>query len=135
MITNRDRKYVGLALKESALSTYTRVRIGSVIVQSGKIVGKGANLATSHPQQKRYNNLAKRVAPAHALHSELHAIIRVKRESLVGSHIYIARLDRCGIWADSRPCPACSLAIKLAGISLVSYTSRSGIHTILSEDL
>lgn len=130
MITKRETKFVGLALAESARSTYSRVKIGTVIVRGNKVISRGANLSTSHPLQRRFNDLANRLAPAHALHSELHAIIRAKGESLHGCHLYVARLDRRGLWADSRPCPACTLAIRLAGITAVTYTSPKGIHTI-----
>ena len=135
MTTKRTVKFVGAALSESALSTYSRVRIGTVITRGSRIVSRGANLSTSHPLQRRFNDLAKRIAPAHALHSELHAIIRAKGESLHGCHLYVARLDRRGLWADCRPCPACSLAIRMAGIAVVVYTSPKGIHTIKAEEL
>lgn len=120
---------MGLALNESANSTYCRVKIGSVIVRGNKIVSRGANLCTSHPKQRRFNDLSGRIAPAHALHSELHAIVRAKGEPLDGCTIYVARLDRRGLWSDSKPCPACAMAIRLAGITRVVYTSPTGIHT------
>ena len=134
MNKKRD-KFVGAALSESAASTYTRIRIGTVIVRGAKIVSRGANLCTSHPLQKRFNTLASRDAPAHALHSEMHAIVNAKGKVLTGCTLYVARLDRRGLWADCRPCPACSLAIRMAGIALVVYTSPKGIHTIKAEDL
>ena len=133
MITRRETKYVGLALSESAKSTYSRVKIGTVIVRGNKLVSSGANLCTSHPQQRRFNDLSKRLA--HALHSELHAIVRAKGESLHGCHLYVARLDRRGLWADSKPCPACTLAIRMAGITRVTYTSPTGINNIKVNDL
>lgn len=133
MNKKRD-KYMGMALSESSHSTYTRIRIGTVIVRGNKIISKGANLCTSHPQQRKFNVLSGREAPAHALHSEMHAIVRA-RTSLEGCTLYVSRLDRRGLWADCRPCPACSLAIKLAGIAVVVYTSPKGIHTIKVEDL
>ena len=134
MNKKRD-KYIGMALSESSHSTYTRIRIGTVIVRGNKIVSRGANLCTSHPLQKRFNTLASRDAPAHALHSEMHAIVNAKGKVLTGCTLYVARLDRRGLWADCRPCPACSLAIRMAGIALVVYTSPKGIHTIKAEDL
>ena len=134
MNKKRD-KFVGAALSESALSTYSRIRIGTVIVRGNKIVSRGANLCTSHPLQKRFNTLASRDAPAHALHSEMHAIVNAKGKVLTGCTLYVARLDRRGLWADCRPCPACSLAIRMAGIAVVVYTSPKGIHTIKVEEL
>ena len=135
MITRRIRKFVGLALTESAKSTYSRVKIGTVIVRGNKVISRGANLSTSHPLQRRFNDLAKRLAPAHALHSELHAIIRAKGESLHGCHLYVARLDRRGLWAYSKPCPACTMAIRMAGIARVTYTTPQGIKTCEVSEL
>ena len=134
MNKKRD-KYIGMALSESSHSTYKRIRIGTVIVRGNKIVSRGANLCTSHPLQKRFNTLASRDAPAHALHSEMHAIVNAKGKVLTGCTLYVARLDRRGLWADCRPCPACSLAIRMAGIALVVHTSPKGIHTIKAEEL
>ena len=134
MNKKRD-KFVGMALSESASSTYSRIRIGTVIIRGNKIISKGANLCTSHPLQKRFNTLASREAPAHALHSEMHAIVNAKGKNLTGCTLYVSRLDRRGLWADCRPCPACSLAIRMAGIAIVVYTSPKGIHTINVEDL
>lgn len=135
MITKRETKYVGLALSESAKSTYSRVKIGTVIVRGNKLVSSGANLCTSHPQQRRFNDLVGRPAPAHALHSELHAIVRAKGESLHGCHLYVARLDRRGLWADSKPCPACTMAIRMAGVARVTYTTPQGIKTCEVSEL
>lgn len=134
MNKKRD-KFVGEALTTSASSTYSRIRIGTVIARGNKIVSRGANLCTSHPLQKRFNTLASREAPAHALHSEMHAIVNAKGKNLTGCTLYVSRLDRRGLWADCRPCPACSLAIRMAGIAIVVYTSPKGIHTIKAEDL
>lgn len=134
-MNKRTSRFVGLALVESARSTYQRVQIGAVIARGSSLISAGANLAASHPLQKRYNDCAGRCAPAHNLHAELHAIVRAKGESLNGCHIYVARLDRRGMWADCRPCPACSLAIRLAGIALVTYSTPKGVFTIPAEEL
>ena len=131
----RTSKFVGLALAESARSTYQRVRMGAVIARGSSLISAGANLATSHPLQKKYNDLVARLAPAHNLHAELHAIIRARGESLHGAHLYVARLDRRGMWASSRPCPACRMAIRMAGITLVTFTSPDGIHTVPASEL
>ena len=126
---SKERKYLGLALAESAKSTYERVKIGAVIVNNGKVVGKGANLSTSHPLQRKYNDMSRRIAPAHALHAEMHAIVKAGSKCH-GATIYVARIDRRGLWAQCKPCPACALAIKLAGIKLVVHTTPTGVEKI-----
>ena len=134
-MNKRTSRFVGLALAESARSTYQRVRIGAVIVRGNYMISAGANLATSHPLQKKFNDAARRLAPQHCLHAELHAIVKAKDEDLSGCHIYVARLDKLGRWAHCRPCAACTLAIRLAGITEVTYTTPKGIVTIPTEEL
>ena len=97
MITRRTARFIGLALAESARSTYERVRIGAVIVDGNYLVSAGANLATSHPLQRRYNLRSGRLAPAHNCHAEMHAIIRARDyEGLAGCEMFVGRYNREG---------------------------------------
>ncbi len=125
----RTRRFIGLALAESAKSTYDRVKIGAVLVDKNYPVAAGANLNTSHPLQYKYNLKSGRVAPKHCLHAEMHAIVRAyrERENLNGLEMFVARLDRRGRLAMCRPCCACSTAIREAGIVAVTYTTPKGI--------
>lgn len=129
MITKRSARFIGLALAESARSTYERVRIGAVIVDKNYEVSKGANLSTSHPMQYHYNRLTGRKAPAHNLHAEMHTLVKAKDyENLENCEIFIARYDRKGRLAMCRPCIACERALKKAGITRITYTTSRGIH-------
>lgn len=131
MITKRTARMVGLALAESARSTYDRVRIGAVVADGNYVVGRGANLCTSHPLQYRYNNKAGRDAPAHNCHAEMHAIIRAcsNYSKLDGCEIFVGRYDRNGRLGMCKPCAACELAIKEHGIIRVTYTTLQGVIT------
>lgn len=126
MITARQKRFVALALVESGYSTYDRVRIGAVIARRNRVISKGANLRTSHPLQKLYNDKVGRLAPMHACHAEMHAIINA-REDLTGADIYVGRWDRKGRVAMCKPCVACSKAIKDVGIKSITYTTEEGI--------
>lgn len=130
-MNKRQQRYITLALKAALDSTYARVRIGAVIVDGNYLVASAANQATSHPRQYHYNNLANRMAPAHACHAEIHALVRSKRYDLSTSEIFIARMDRRGRLAMCRPCAACMLAIREAGIRQITYTTNKGIVTEL----
>jgi deoxycytidylate deaminase len=123
------RRFLGAALSESAASTYGRVKIGSVIVVNGREVARGANLSTSHPLQKQWNDWSGRLAPVHALHSEMHALVRARRKGvgLSGAIIYIGRMDRNGKLADCRPCIACHAALRAYGIQEMIYTTPEGV--------
>lgn len=126
MITLRQKRFVALALAESSKSTYDRVRIGAVIAKRSKLISKGANLRTSHPVQKLYNDKAGRLAPAHACHAEIHAILNAT-VALSGTDVYVGRWNRNGKLAMCRPCPACMLALREFGVKSVTYTTSQGI--------
>lgn len=128
LLTNRARKYLAMALKESAESTYYRVRIGAVLVLNNKVIGKGANLSTSHPLQSFHNHRTGRVAPSHHLHAEIHALVDCDRSDIQGSEIYVGRFDRRGNLAMCKPCVACEDALRRAGIKRVIYTSNQGVQ-------
>lgn len=126
MNISRAVKFLNLALEESKLSTYHRVKIGAVITQGNRVLSKGANLSTSHPVQAYWDRLTNRRAPAHNMHAEMNALVRAKRlgESLEGATIYIARLDRNNQLNQCRPCDACMAAIEDAGIHTIVHTTQ-----------
>lgn len=133
--SRRALRYITLALNESLNSTYERVRIGSVVVDGNFVVARGSNQNTSHPMQHKYNLKTGRLAPAHALHSEMQALVRSKSYDLTGCEIFVGRYDRNGILGNCRPCPACYQAIVDAGIRRVTYTTPRGIISeIISSD-
>lgn len=98
-----------------------------MVVDGNFIVAKGANLATSHPRQYKFNNKVGRDAPEHHLHAEIHALVRSKGYDTSGTEIFVGRMDRRGLMAMCRPCKACAAALKDAGISKVTYTTPQGI--------
>lgn len=126
MITLRQRRFITLALDTSFQSTYDRVKIGAVIARRSKLVSKAANLRTSHPLQKLYNDRSGRLAPAHNCHAEINAIIQA-RDVLDGCDAYVGRWDRRGNLAMCKPCVACQAALRDVGIKSVTYTTREGI--------
>lgn len=128
MITLRQRRFITLALKESFASTYDRVKIGAVIAKRSKLISKAPNLRTSHPLQMLYNEKSRRVAPAHACHAEINAILQAQG-SIKGADIYVARWDRNGKLAMCRPCIACHQALLDFGVKSMTYTTPRGITT------
>jgi deoxycytidylate deaminase len=126
-ITPRDRRYILHALNVSKLSTYRRVKIGAVLVDGNYIVSRAANMDWPHPAQYKYNIKSNRPPSEHKIHAEIHALVRSKTHDLTGSTAYIARLDRNGAMAMCRPCKACALALRDAGVQTIVYTTPKGI--------
>ena len=127
VVNKREQRYITKALVASLGSSYKRIRIGAVLVDGNYIVAAASNRGTSHPRQRKYNERAGRIAPAHALHAEIHALVKSKNYDLTGTEVFVARLDRTGAMAMCRPCKACRLALSDAGVSTAIYTTPQGI--------
>lgn len=127
MITRREQRYILLALKESLASDYGRVRIGAVLVDGNYIIAGAANMDRPHPAQYKYNIKANRPPSEHKIHAEIHALVRSKDYDLTGCTAYIARLDKLGRMAMCRPCKACRLALRDAGVQTIVFTTPQGV--------
>jgi len=104
-------KYLKIAAKEASKSN-EEYKLGAVIVNSGRIIGRGFNTNKSSPRfGSGYHKY---------LHAEGRAIWDAYRnkQNLIGSTIYIYRKN--GLL--SRPCKDCQKLIKTFGISRVVYT-------------
>lgn len=121
------QKHIARALLASAESDYIRVNIGAVIAFGSKVVSVGWNSHKSHPMQKHYNQLSGRLAPRHACHAEMAALVKAGHNDLSGSTIYVGRYDAMGRLAMCRPCPACRLALEHRRVKDVVYTTERGI--------
>jgi deoxycytidylate deaminase len=115
------------ALKESLKSNYRRVNIGAVLVVGNYLAARGANLDKAHPLQYKYNERSRRPPSSHKLHAEVHALINSKQLDLTNGTVYVGRLDRNGTLAMCRPCKACRMALRKAGISTMIYTTPQGV--------
>jgi len=123
MITNRVKRYITKALEVSLSSDFHRIKIGAVIVDGNYIVSAASNTQRSHPRQAQLNKRVARVATRSCLHAEVHALVRSGRRDLSGAELYVARYDRNGRFGNCKPCAACQMAIKDAGIHTVYYTT------------
>lgn len=88
----------------------------------GRILSIGKNsYVVTHPLQAHY---AKKAGQPHKiyLHSEIAALIKCK--DLTKAHkIAIFRYNKAGKPMLAKPCPVCEMAIKDAGIKLITYTT------------
>jgi tRNA(Arg) A34 adenosine deaminase TadA len=92
----------------------------------GKVLSVGENSYTcTSPIQAKYARLAGMPEKIY-LHAEVLAIIRARGKKI--HHIHVERFNRKGEPMEASPCPICMLAIKEAGIKLITHTvSRSVI--------
>jgi deoxycytidylate deaminase len=122
-------KFFAAAEKAGDVSSDFKVAIGSVIVDSGRIISIGINTRRSHPLQHHYAHLVGRPEKIY-LHAEMHAIVQAKSfRNLYRPEIYVFRKNRQGQLAMARPCPICMQAIKDCGITRIHYTTNDGFVT------
>jgi deoxycytidylate deaminase len=118
----RIARYLAHAQRASALSDFGRIKIGAVIVKGNWIISSGCNKKKTHPIQKRYNDATLDYQKTPCLHAEIDALIRSEREDLSGAECFVARSDRAGRLALSKPCLSCQRALFEAGVSTVYFT-------------
>lgn len=109
-----------------------KVAVGSLIVDEGRIVAYGVNLAVPNLCKKegclrilKFGDDSKNhrgPTDCRALHSELHALVTAG-EDVHGMTMYITRY----------PCEACARAIVIAGISKVVYGRQQEISEMTKE--
>lgn len=125
--SSRDLRHIARALEASTASDVPRTKLGAIIAHGNRVVGQGCNITKTHPEQDRYNNLVGNKRPRAQLHAEMSAILRVGLDNCEGATIYVGRFDKRGRLAEARPCRACALAIRGAGIKRAVYTTADGV--------
>lgn len=115
------QKFFDLARRLSKHSTHHQHRHGCVIVDKNRVISVGFNKDKTHTKSIHKWNF---------LHAEISALIGLEFEKTKGCTAYIYREDKSGNPAMSRPCEACFLALKLAGIKRIFYS----IHNNFMEE-
>lgn len=107
-------KFFNDAIQQSFKSSY-KIKIGAVIVQKNKIVGKGFNISysTGNPH-------------GDGIHAEISAINHTTAKFRKNSTIVVGRLNKKGELAMSKPCHACETVLKKLGIKKVWYSIPNG---------
>lgn len=117
-LSRRQQSFLNLAMKIAEPSECNH-RHGAVIVRGGSVLSVGLN---------KWRNEVALVEQLHkdgrsanvSVHAEIDALSRVADPR--GATIYIARVNRTGDPRLSKPCGACSKALKEAGVSKIVYT-------------
>lgn len=116
MSKNSRIKSACKAAEESTL----RFKVGSVIVNAGRIISSGCN-------ERRYTKHVRGRRHAQSLCSEQAAIVKLltarRQDELVGASLYVTRINTQGV-AMAKPCPFCQELIRSVGIRKVFYTDE-----------
>lgn len=104
--------------------------VASAFDRKGRLISQGYNnYSKSNPYQKKMSILAGMSEERTYIHAEISAIIRSKGRKI--DTIKVERFDANGNPKLSFPCLSCQMAIKLAGIKRVIFTTDSGYNTWL----
>jgi tRNA(Arg) A34 adenosine deaminase TadA len=108
------QKFFDLAARISRKSP-SIPKLGCVIVKKNAVLSAGFN--NKNKTHTRSNH------PFKTLHSEIHALLGLDFKDTQGAVAYVYREIADGTPAMSRPCPSCMMALKIAGIKRVFYTT------------
>lgn len=115
-----------IAKREAEKSTF-RQRLGAVIVKGGAIISTGYN---SIRYSSRHKKLVRLPKYSDSMHAERNAILKALNQGsldkLVGSTIYVTRVNNRGHARLAKPCKECMELIQAVGIKKVIYTDNEG---------
>lgn len=115
-LSKTDRTRLLRAMKAAELSE-ERQRHGAVIYKGGSLISVGTNIVANDP----FFVGEETINPKH--HAEAMAIRACSKDAdLSNAVIYVARINKKGEPAMSKPCLTCQEAIKVAKIKRVVYT-------------
>jgi len=114
MVSNKDRRFIAMALK-LALGCHRQHRLGAIVVKGGRILGKGFNVFET-----------RRCAEERALDDNW-------RSELEGATLYVARATRVRACGIARPCAKCQNLIRSLGIGKVFFTTDDPLNPIAME--
>ena len=118
---------IRLATRAAKESKFVRARVGAVIVRGNRVLATGCN-------RIGYSRLLPDRAFPESVHAEQQAILQLLKErrshEMVGSTMYVSRVNNDGVARFSRPCLYCQRLIEAVGISKVIYTTNTGIEEL-----
>lgn len=119
-LSNSHRKYLNQAVQLAEMSD-CRYKHGAVIRKSGRTISVGINYSVNDPNIFDDESVKEHAA----VHAEVAALNACRKVDLNGAIIYVARINKKGQEAMSKPCPRCQKALKERGVKKVVYTIDS----------
>lgn len=130
-MTQRQTKILNM-LREQSINNESvdGSKHAAAVVIKNKIVGVGVNSYKSHPFANKYSAREGAIY-FHAETSAIYDALRyVSKDELKKATLYVARVNKNGDDAMSKPCSGCSRCIEDFGIRNVVYTTEEGIKTL-----
>ena len=94
-------------------------RAGAVIARGGSVISTGWN--KDNPGGQKHE-----LYEGRCIHAELDAVLKVNKNQLRGSTIYVFVLTRANNTAKSEPCVRCRKLLTDCGIKKIVYSEKDG---------
>ena len=118
---------IRIATKVARESKFERARMGAVVVRGGSVLSTGCN-------RIGFSKYLRNRVFVESVHAEAQAILGLlkkhKLEDLVGSTLFVSRVNNSGTARYARPCPACQRLCESVGIRKVIYTTNNGTEEL-----
>ena len=132
--TKKVNHYLELARNASLKSDFPKQKLGAIVVYKNSVLASSCNSTKTSPMQKKYNRARDNFDEeanyirANSLHAEMSCILKIRYLDIDFGKcsLFVYRETKNGHKALSRPCKACSTAIKALGIKDVYYTIENG---------
>ncbi len=133
--TARHEKFFAHARHMAQMSDFRRARVGCVAVINGRVVATGFSQHRTHPMQQyynRYRDFDGQANVAHKLHGEAAMLFthRHLRIDWSKADVYVYRLCRSRAHGLAKPCAACEMALRAAGVRKIFYTTDTGFELL-----
>jgi len=112
-----DLRKIKIAFDAATLSKHTKYRLGASLFRGSRLISTGINQIKTHTKSPHSYRM---------IHAEIDALLRVDREVIEGSTLYVVRILKNLNFAASKPCDCCwEMACQL-GVRRVIYFEKSG---------
>mgnify|MGYP001600492280 CR=1 FL=1 len=104
-----------------ARKSQSKWKVGSCLTKKRKIISGGYNQRKSHPFTLTLRNKLIK-----GLHSEMHAVLGVEPDNLIGTSIYVVRIRRNNSIGMAKPCGECYRLLAKVGVKQAFFTTEVG---------
>lgn len=112
-----DRSKVRIAYDAALLSTHSKYRLGASLFRGNRLVATGVNKMKTHTKSPHFYRM---------VHAEIDALLRVDRELIEGSTLFVVRVLKNLKFATSKPCECCwEMSLRFGVKRLVYFDTNS----------
>ena len=115
-----SQRIIDHAIKASYHSTCEH-KLAAILYKGGAVLRVVCNCSKTMGYRKRYFFHGEPTR-----HAEMNAIHMIPRDVLAKCSLVVVRVDRNGELKSAKPCKACALSLRDAGVKKVHYSSYSG---------